>query len=137
MITNTNILGKITELDVMSYVVKQGYSVSVPYGDKDRYDQIWDIHGKLVRVQVKTAHLCKRNNGMAIEFKTTGTSNGKTTVYSVSDIDYFATFWENRVYVVPVAETSSKKVLRFESDCKNPNITWAKNYTFEEFVKRL
>lgn len=137
MITNTNILGKITELDVMSYVVKQGYSVSIPYGNKDRYDQIWDINGKLVRVQIKTAHLCTKNNGMAIEFKTTGTSNGRTTVYYENDIDYFATFWENRVYVVPVSETSSKKILRFESDCKNSNIAWAKNYTFEEFIKRL
>jgi hypothetical protein len=137
MLANTNTLGKITELDVMSYVIKQGYSVSIPYGDKDRYDQIWDIRGNLVRVQVKTAHLYTKNNGIAIEFKTTGTSNGKTTVYSEDDIDYFATFWENEAYVVPVNETSSRKVLRFESDCKNSNITWAKDYTFEEFLKRL
>jgi hypothetical protein len=129
---NTNTLGKITELEVMSYVIKKGYSVSIPFGDKDRYDQIWDINGKLYRVQVKTAHEYTKNNGKAIEFKTTGTSNGRTTSYTKTDIDYFATFWEGVVYVVPVEETSSKKVLRFESVSNQANISWAKNYTFEE-----
>ena len=132
---NTNTLGKITELEVMSYIIKKGYSVSIPYGDKDRYDQIWDINGQLYRIQVKTCHLCTKNSGKAIEFKTTGTSNGKITSYSKKDIDYFATFWENQVYIVPVEETSSKKVLRFESNSNQPSISWAKDYTVEEVLK--
>ena len=129
---NTNTLGKITELEVMSYIIRKGYSVSIPYGDKDRYDQIWDINGKLYRIQVKTAHQYAKNTGVAIEFKTTGTSNGRVTSYTKQDIDYFATYWDNQVYVVPVEETSSKKVLRFESSINQPNISWAKDYTVEE-----
>ena len=132
---NTNTLLKITELEVMSYIIKKGYSVSIPYGDKDRYDQIWDINGQLYRIQVKTCHLCTKNSGKAIEFKTTGTSNGQTTSYSKKDIDYFATFWENQVYIVPVEETSSKKTLRFESNSNQPSISWAKDYTVEEVLK--
>lgn len=54
MIT-TNQKGKQTELEILLYVTKLGYSVSIPWGDKDRYDQIWDINGKLIRIQVKTA----------------------------------------------------------------------------------
>jgi hypothetical protein len=131
---NTNILGKITEIEVMSYIIKKGYSVSVPFGDKDRYDQIWDINGKLYRIQVKTSHLYAKNTGKAIEFSTTGNSNGRTTSYTKDDIDYFATFWEDQVYLVPVEETSSKKVLRFESTSNQPNISWAKNYTVEEVL---
>lgn len=129
---NTNTLGKITEIEVMSYMIKKGYSVSVPFGDKDRYDQIWDINGKLFRIQVKTCHLYPKNTGKAIEFKTTGTSNGHVTSYSKNDIDYFATFWEGQVYVVPVEETSSTKILRFECTVKQPNISWAKDYTVEK-----
>ena len=132
---DTNILGKTTELEVLLYVTKKGVSVSIPFGDKNRYDQIWDINGKLVRVQVKTSHLYTKNTGKAIEFKTTGTSNGKITCYSKNDIDYFATFWDNQVYVVPVEETSSKKVLRFESSINSSNISWAKDYTFEKVFK--
>lgn len=129
---DTNILGKTTELEVLLYVTKKGISVSIPFGDKDRYDQIWDINGKLIRVQIKTSHLYTKNTGKAIEFKTTGTSNGKTTCYSEDEIDYFATFWDNQVYVVPVNETSSKKVLRFESSINSSNISWAEDYTLEE-----
>lgn len=132
---NTNTLGKITELEVMSYIIKKGYSVSLPYGDKDRYDQIWDINGKLYKIQVKTCHLSTKNSGKAIEFKTTGTSNGRKTSYSKNDIDYFATYWENQVYIVPVEETSSTKTLRFECTSNQPNISWAKNYTVEEVLK--
>ena len=132
---NTNIIGKTTELEVMLYMTKKGFSVSIPYGDKDKYDQIWDINGKLLRIQIKTAHLCTKNTGKAIEFKTTGTSNGKTTTYSKEEIDYFATFWEGKVYLVPVEETSSKKVLRFEANKNSPNISWAENYTVEEVLK--
>ena len=131
---NTNILGKTTELEVMLYITKKGYSVSIPFGDKDKYDQIWDVNGKLYRIQIKTSHLYTKNTGKAIEFKTTGTSNGKTTSYTKDDIDYFATFWENQVYLVPVEETSSKKVLRFESSSNQSSISWAKDYTVEEVL---
>jgi hypothetical protein len=131
---NTNTLGKITEIEVMSYITKKGYSVSIPFGDKDRYDQIWDINGKLYRIQVKTSHLYSKNTGKAIEFSTTGNSNGRVTSYTKKDIDYFATIWEGQVYLVPVEETSSKKVLRFESTVNQPNISWAKNYTVEEVL---
>ncbi len=43
---NTNQIGKITELEILTQVIKLGYSLSIPYGDKDRHDQIWDIDGK-------------------------------------------------------------------------------------------
>lgn len=133
---DTNVKGKITEVEILSYIIKKGYSVSLPYGDKDRYDQIWDINGQLLRIQVKTAHLYTKNTGKAIEFKTTGTSNGRITSYTKKDIDFFATYWEGKVYIVPVEETSSRKVLRFESNNPNQaNISWAKDYTVEEVLK--
>lgn len=132
---NTNLQGKITELEVMSYIVKKGFSVSTPFGDKDRYDQIWDINGHLYRIQVKTSHLYAKGTGTAIQFKCSGTSNGRTTLYSKNDIDYFATYWDGQVYVVPVEECSSKKILRFESTVNQSTICWAKDYTFEEVFK--
>lgn len=52
---NTNIKGKITELEILTLVTKLGYSVSIPFGDKDKYDQIWDINGRLLKIQIKTA----------------------------------------------------------------------------------
>lgn len=52
---NTNQAGKTTEANVLSYLINNGYSVSMPFGDKDRYDQVWDINKKLYKVQVKTS----------------------------------------------------------------------------------
>lgn len=52
---NTNIKGKISELEILTLVTKLGYSVSIPFGDKDKYDQIWDINGHLLKIQIKTA----------------------------------------------------------------------------------
>lgn len=37
---NTNQKGKITEIEILSKIMKLGYSVSIPFGDKDRYDQV-------------------------------------------------------------------------------------------------
>ena len=128
---DTNQLGKITELDVLSYVIKQGYSVSIPFGDKDRYDQIWDINGKLIKVQVKTCRpVDEEITGIIFNCRTTYSRNGgcKTHHYTSDEIDYFATIWNNQVYVVPVNECSDKKTLRFSSKQKQPNIAWAEKY---------
>ena len=137
---DTNQLGKITELDVLSYVIKQGYSVSIPFGDKDRYDQIWDINGKLIKIQVKTCRPIDEDiTGIIFNCRTTYSRNGgcKTHHYTSDEIDYFATIWDNQVYVVPVNECSDKKTLRFSSKQKQPNIAWAENYKFEEVVKNI
>ena len=52
-------IGNITELEVLTYITKLGYQVSIPFGDRERYDQIWDIKGKLLKIQVKTSRLSK------------------------------------------------------------------------------
>lgn len=134
---DTNQVGKITELETLSYVIKQGYSVSLPFGDKDRYDQIWDINGKLFRVQVKTSRWADDEH-TGILFACYSITNGVRHKYSKQEIDLFATIWDNQLYVVPVEECSSEKKLRFSSKQPNqPSINWAKNYTFEEVIKRL
>lgn len=132
---DTNTKGKITELEVLSYVIKKGYSVSIPFGDKDRYDQIWDIDGKLYKVQVKTSSL--KDNGTYLEFACYTVCNGKKHTYLKEEIDLFATYYNNQVYVVPIEECSTNKRLRFTSTRPNqPNISWAKDYTFEEVFEK-
>lgn len=109
---DTNQLGKITELDVLSYVIKKGYSVSIPYGNKDRYDQIWDINGKLIRVQIKTCRaIDKSKTGIIFNCNTTYSRNGGcvTNHYTSDEIDYFATIWNGQVCVVPVKGCPDKK----------------------------
>lgn len=134
--------GNVTELEVLTYITKLGYQVSVPFGDRERYDQIWDIRGKLIRVQVKTASLVD-NQDTAIKFscRSSQRSKGKTknTRYSKDEIDYFATTWNGKCYLVPVEETSTEKVLRFDPP-KNgqlKGITFAHYYEVEEMLQRI
>lgn len=134
--------GNVTELEVLTYITKLGYQVSVPFGDRERYDQIWDIRGKLIRVQVKTASLVD-NQDTAIKFscRSSQRSKGKTknTRYSKDEIDYFATTWNGKCYLVPVEETSTEKVLRFDPP-KNgqlKGITFAHHYEVEEMLQRI
>ena len=51
--------GNITELEVMNYVTKLGYQVSIPFGDRARYDQIWDVEGKLLKSRSNHQHYQK------------------------------------------------------------------------------
>lgn len=134
---NTNQIGKITETEVLTYITKLGYSVSIPFGDKDRYDQIWDINGKLIKIQIKTSHW-KNNNQNAFLFKCKSTSNGKDYKYTENDIDYFATMWNNQCYLIPVQECSTEKTLWVTQGIGfNKNCRMASEYLVEEVLKTI
>ena len=139
IIMNTNQVGTITELEVLLYMTKLGYTVSIPYGDKERYDQIWDINGKLIRVQIKTANSIDELES-AILVYCYSTSNGKRHKYTKDEIDYFATYWKNKVYLIPVEQCSTQKILRFSAPNTITNlkvVNWAKDYEVEEVLKQL
>ena len=138
---DTNTIGKLTELKVLSYVIEKGYSVSIPFGDKDRYDQIWDINGKLLRVQVKTSRW-KDDSQRAIIFSCKSSyarsSGVRQHQYSKEDIDFFATFWDNKVYLIPVEHCSTEKTLWFEKPSNGCNrCSFAKEYEMEVTLGKL
>lgn len=96
--------GLMTELECQHYLTKLGYIVSLPIGDHCRYDMIADINGKLIKIQIKTCrethtgirintscvHLCSKSNKY------------KINSYTDKDIDYFATYYKDRMYLFPV-----------------------------------
>ena len=132
--------GNITELEVLTYITKLGYQVSIPFGDRERYDQIWDINGKLLKVQVKTSHsIDDECNGIKFSCRSGTRLTGKTIHrnYTKDEIDFFATFYDGECYVVPVEECSSDKTLRFKPP-KNgqiKGISFAEVYKAEEVLK--
>ena len=113
---NSKQKGKLTELQCITAFIQQGCSVSIPYGDDSRYDFIADIDGQLIKVQVKTSSL-KKNTENAIAFSCRSThvncSGVKNIRYNAKEIDYFATYWDNQCYIVPIEESSVEKILRF------------------------
>ena len=133
-------IGNITELEVLTYITKMGYQVSIPFGDRERYDQIWDVNGKLLKIQVKTSRpIDNEENGIIFSCRSNTRVQGKIkhSRYTANEIDYFATFWKGQCYIVPISETSTDKTLRFNppKNGQRKGISFAKDYTVEEVLK--
>jgi hypothetical protein len=139
---DTKFKGNVTELEVLTYITRLGYQVSIPFGDRERYDQIWDIRGKLIKVQVKTASPID-DDVTAIKFscRSSQRSMGKTknSRYLPGEIDYFATFWQGRCYLIPLSETSTEKILRFHppKNGQTKGITFANEYEVEVMLASI
>ena len=138
----TNQKGLITEMEVALYFIKLGYNISQPLNQDSRYDFILDTGKQLLRIQVKTAHLSLKTEN-SINFKCRsitgrGATQGiKSSLYSQEDIDYFATYWDNKVYLIPVNECSAEKTLHLDKSKIRSNFTYAEDYLAQEVLKTL
>ena len=131
--------GNLTELQCLAAFVECGCGVSIPYGDNSKYDFIADKNGQLLKIQVKTSSM-KNGNPDAISFSCRSThvncSGVKNVRYSENEIDYFATYWNGKCYVIPVQECSAEKTLRFAPP-KNgqvKGITFAEEYEISKVL---
>ncbi|WP_255198622.1 group I intron-associated PD-(D/E)XK endonuclease [Halorarius litoreus] len=131
---NTKDRGDETEAKVLSTLLAAGYSVSVPFGDNDKYDLIVDDYGELHRVQCKTAW---QNKAETIRFNTHSqtTNDGAYHEQTYEDaIDAFVVRYPDTesLYWIDVAEATTQKMeLRFEASIDHPSINWASDYAFD------
>lgn len=141
----TQSIGNVVELQCISKFIEMGFQCSIPYGNSAKYDFIVELsNGELIRVQCKSSTWERKNveEYSAFSFSCiTSTTNTKKTVrhkYTNQEIDYFATHFQNQVYIVPVDECSTKKILRFKPP-KNgsKNYTKAEDYTIEKIFGYL
>ena len=115
---DTKIKGNTTEMECMLAFMKLGYQVSIPFGEDSRYDFIADINDKLYKIQCKTSsEIVEDDIVLAIKFKTVRQSGSKATnwtrtKYEENEIDYFATSYKGKCYLVPLKECSNEKTLR-------------------------
>lgn len=138
----TQAKGNITELQVIIKFISMGFECSVPYGNQAKYDLLVDLgQGEIIRIQVKKARWADR--GKTIVFSCSSqTTNTKKTVrhnYTKEQVDYFATCWEDNVYLVPVDECSTQKQLRvIPKENGTPNtVNMAEDYLVEKVVGHL
>ena len=132
--------GNLTELQCITAFISLGCGVSIPYGDNSKYDFIADIKGQLYKIQVKTSSKIDENS---IHFSCRSThvncAGVKNERYSNDEIDYFATYWDNQCYLIPIQECSVSKTLRFAPP-KNgqiKGISFAEQYTLEKQLLKL
>ena len=129
--------GITTELYVASYLLSLGYNVSQPFCQDSKYDLIVDVNNKLLRLQVKTARISSESSIVFNCRSTTKNSQtNKSRSYKIDEVDYFATYWNNKVYLIPVGECSSEKRLHL-IPTSYKNQSYIEDYAVEEVFKRL
>lgn len=141
MRTDPKYIGEQTELQVLFAARELGINVSIPWGDGLRYDQIWDVNGKLLRIQIKTARELDEGTAIVIPGKSTNRIHGKSVnqKYTPDEIDAIVTFYKNQLYYIPVSELSNEKKLRFSTPRNKQitNINWAIDYVVEQQLKEF
>ncbi|MCH5167542.1 MAG: hypothetical protein J1F35_06565 [Erysipelotrichales bacterium] len=100
--------GIMHELKVASLAAEYGIIVSLPFGGTERYDQIWDVNGRLLKIQIKKCEI--NEDGNAIKF-----SNQAKVKYEEGEIDAIVTSYKNKIYYLPFEyiNRSKKKTLFF------------------------
>jgi len=143
---DTKIKGNVTEMESMLAFMKLGYNISIPFGEDSRYDFIVDINDKLYKIQCKTCSeiIDENNQILAIKFKTVRQSGSKTTnwtrtKYEENEIDYFATSYQGKCYLVPLKECSNEKILRIipPKNGQIKGISFLEKYELNEVLKTL
>lgn len=125
---DSNLKGSVTELNVMTSFMENGYCVSVPYGNYSHYDFVADINDNLIRIQCKTAYKTKENTYKVLFNCSRRTRTGiKKFFYTNKDVDYFATFVEGNCYLFDVGVQKSKTINITNED--------SKQYLFENVIK--
>jgi len=114
--------GEISELAFALAAARQGFGISRPYGDSERYDIILDpprsasaddhTRPRLIRVQVKSsAHLLFGQYHVTVQRKV----NGRTVPYTLSEIDFIAAYIipEDSWFIIPLAHILGQTSLLF------------------------
>ena len=122
------------------YFTSIGYNVSVPLGEDCKYDLIIDFGGHLIRVQVKTCR--EEKNGIIFSVSSSSLKSGGKSIkrtYTKNDIDYFATVYNEQVYLIPVEICGKveKKLLFNELNRFNSESILLENYKAEYQIAKI
>lgn len=131
-------IGKLTESEVLHLAQKHGIIVSLPFGGQERYDQIWDVNGKLLKIQIKHAQLSEDQTHISLKCQS-------KKRYEEGEIDAVVTCFDGKLYYIPFDKVnrSSKKKLYFHltfeiaQKCQMSQINWAIYHELEYQLKNI
>jgi len=131
---NTKQVDDETEARIIAALITEGYSVSIPFGDNDKYDLVLDTEQRLFRVQCKTGWIEED----VVRFKTASktTVNGDVTMADYDgELDAFAVRCPDNgaLYWVPLEDAGKKSTyLRLtKPEIDHPSVNKAKEYRFD------
>jgi hypothetical protein len=102
---NPNVKGNVAEMEIILAAVKAGIPVYRPAGEHSRADLVFEIAGRLQRVQCKWGRLLRDGSSVAVTLASTRyTPGGRvTTKYAEGEIDLVAIYCGalDRCYLLP------------------------------------
>lgn len=109
--------GDLGEISAIEWLARQGATVSVPVGHSPDYDLIAEIHGSLVRVQVKTStYRDPATQRWSVNICTNGGNQSWTGMVKRLDaenVDYlFALVGDGRRWFIPLEALEASRAVR-------------------------
>jgi hypothetical protein len=102
---DTKLKSDIAESAVTTELLKRGFNVLKPVGDRLAYDVALDINGKLIRIQVKSAWYNKKDDAYVVDVRRTKTNRRRMVrkKYEDGDFDFAVVYIGNleMFYVLP------------------------------------
>jgi len=127
---NPKAVGELSEGLILAKLLSNGYAVSLPFGNNQRYDLIVDDSGKLLRVQCKTGRL---ENG-SVKSKVcsiNGFTGAKRSYHGEVELIIVYCPDNGKFYKVPIKHCGINEItLRIESSKNNQskNVRWARDF---------
>lgn len=117
MLNENLIKGQIIELKVQEQLLRYGFDISIPSYNASKYDLIADTGKELLKIQVKKS-ISTSNSSFSFGCTTQNVKSSTKAKhkYTNDEIDYFATAWKDKIYLVPVDETSTQKTIKFDDE---------------------
>lgn len=104
---DTKLKGDVAEQAAILQALNRGWGVLKPVGDRLPYDLIFDVNGKLTKIQVKCAWFDKNRGNYVVDNRRTKTNRRLMlrSKYETSDFDFALVYLPdpNIFYVFPVS----------------------------------
>ncbi len=104
---DTKLKADIAESAVVTELLKKGFKVLKPVGDRLPYDVAVDVGGRLIRIQVKHAWYCQGSECHIFDVRRTKTNRRQMIrdLYSPDDFDFAVLYIESPLnfYVMPIS----------------------------------
>ncbi len=103
---DTKLKGDIAEQAVILQALKKGWNILKPIGDRLPYDLVFEIEGRFIKIQVKSAWFDTKRQNFVVDTRRTKTNRREMLreKYSESDFDFAIIYLEEIqiFYIIPV-----------------------------------
>ena len=119
---HTKTKGNIAETFVLANLIKEGFAVSIPYGENSRYDLIIDTKKGLKRIQVKYISKRKDRGSYVLPLRSIRANKNKNRIihYTSDQVDFMVGYCldNNSCYIIPMDKIKMKSEIHLWIDKK-------------------